>query len=498
MSRWMLVAVALAAAGCGNGATATTAGEKTPVQATAPEGAIVFHTERDGDSGLYVTAPDGSGQRRISPLPTNEGDPDWSPDGKRIAYMTPGSASIDIYVRDVASGEVTQVTYHSADDALPDWSGDGTRLAFVRDEDIYVVAADGSGERNLTRNEAFDFEPAWSPDSTRIAYTSEDGIRIMAADGSGSRLLETGGCCDTTPAWSPGGRSIAFDRNGESGPGLYVVGANGGEPRKVPGTGAEDGGPAWSPDGSRLAFHRGEDDARELYSIRLDGTGLRRLTTNDAYDGWPDWGVADPGAAAAAPPPSDEVEDGEALVADDFSDPASGWDVEDNRGFVLEYTDGAYRIAIKDARDELIFSPAPMPFDAVERVVAEASAIEEAAGRGYELHGLLCFADRDHAYFGGIVPALGYYQILRLDRSGPRLLGDGSAPAAAPPGEPNELRLVCTGGRRAEVTLSVNGRPTATASDRRGFRRFENVGFLVVSEKGGASIVFDDVSARRG
>lgn len=93
---------------------------------------------------------------------------------------------------------------------------------------------------------------------------------------------------------------------------------------------------------------------------------------------------------------------------------------------------------------------------------------------------------------------LGYYQIIRLAREGPRLLADGAAPSVAAPGKPNKIRLLCDGGRRARVAVSVNGKKIASATDRRGIGRFENIGVLVVSQKGGASITFDDVSARMG
>ena len=81
--------------------------------------------------------------------------------------------------------------------ADPAWSPDGRKLAFVSDRDgnseIYVMNANGSGQRNMTRNPAFDGDPAWSPDGRSIAFRStRDGnteVYIMNADGSGQRNL---------------------------------------------------------------------------------------------------------------------------------------------------------------------------------------------------------------------------------------------------------------------------------------------------------------------
>ncbi len=81
--------------------------------------------------------------------------------------------------------------------ATPAWSPDGRKLAFVSDRDgnseVYVMNADGSGQRNLTRNAAFDADPSWSPDGRKLAFVSNrDGsyrVHVMNADGSGQRRL---------------------------------------------------------------------------------------------------------------------------------------------------------------------------------------------------------------------------------------------------------------------------------------------------------------------
>ena len=97
----------------------------------------------------------------------------------------------------------------------PLWSPDGRRLAFTRGQgggSVYVVNADGSGERNLTRGPVRDF--AWSPDGRKIAFDSvRDGnseIYVVNADGSGQRRLTRNAGARPRSAWSPDGRKIAF------------------------------------------------------------------------------------------------------------------------------------------------------------------------------------------------------------------------------------------------------------------------------------------------
>jgi dipeptidyl aminopeptidase/acylaminoacyl peptidase len=180
------------------------------------------------------------------------------------------------------------------------WSADGQRIAFVvdfvfdntRNQEIFVMNADGSGVTNLTNAPGNDWQPAWSPDGTRIAFTSARGgshaLWTMNADGSDQVRLRPGG---EEPAWSPDGSKIAFTYSSD----LYVISPDGtGETRLIDSP-SRDADPAWSPDSQRIVFARIVDFPTgcerycyafhyDLFTVGPEGANLTRLTTGSTGD----------------------------------------------------------------------------------------------------------------------------------------------------------------------------------------------------------------------
>jgi TolB protein len=181
----------------------------------SPDGSrISFDTDRDGNFEIYVMQADGSRPTRLTQHPARDLAASWSPDGRQIAFMSDRTGEFEVWVMNADGSQPGRVTDFGSN-WFPRWSPDGARLAYHVGRDIHVLDVQEKRYARLTFDPDNGMYPAWSPEGRRIAFMSwragPSEIFVMEADGSGQRRLTqttTGSLID--PRWSPDGRRLAF------------------------------------------------------------------------------------------------------------------------------------------------------------------------------------------------------------------------------------------------------------------------------------------------
>ena len=167
---------------------------------------------------LQVADSDGYNPITIVSSPEPLMSPAWSPDGKRLAYVSFEKRRALLYVQNVADSKRTLMADFSGNNSAPAWSPDGTRLAMTLSKDgnaeIYVMRLADRSLTRITNNPAIDTEPAWSPDGQYIVFTSARSggpqiFRVSAQGGSAQRITFEGDY-NARASYSPDGRTLTL------------------------------------------------------------------------------------------------------------------------------------------------------------------------------------------------------------------------------------------------------------------------------------------------
>jgi len=275
----------------------------------------VFDVKTAADTELAVFVPDDGVHRRPSRVSAEKQIEDFelSPKGERALFVARG----DVFTLPIEKGPARNLTHSSgAHDKWARWSPDGRRIAFVSDktgeEEIYVVDQAGGEPEAVTQGgSAMRYAPTWSADGTQLAFSDKDG-KLYVVTLASRKLVEVaddprGQVRDYS--WSPQGAYLAFslaDLNGSRS--IHIWSGLDGKTRRITDDLWDEQAPAWDPDGEFLYYLSDREFTPQISRIEWNfagnrQTGIFALTLKS--DG--------PGPF---PPQSDEVGSGEEKPAE--------------------------------------------------------------------------------------------------------------------------------------------------------------------------------------
>jgi TolB protein len=186
-------------------------------------GMIVLSISEAGFKHLFAYHPENQPLTRLTYGEWDDIQPALSPDGSQVAFASNREGHWDIYVLDLNSGGLLQITNDLEYNGAPSWSPDGLSLAYEKyadnNLDIYIKSIDNGAEIRVTNHTAVDFEPAWHPDGSLIAFTStrtgSHDIMVANLDHLGDEEFIENYTYNTTvsqrhPTWSPDGSQLAY------------------------------------------------------------------------------------------------------------------------------------------------------------------------------------------------------------------------------------------------------------------------------------------------
>ncbi len=224
--------------------------------------------------------------------------PRWSPDGRRMAYVSFELNRPSVVVQNLATGDRKTVANFRGNNSAPSWSPDGSQLAVTLSRDgiaqIYVIEASGTGiPRRVMSTRAIDTEACFTPDGRSLLFTSDRGgspqVYRVPVEGGNAQRLTFSGSYNVSPRISPDGHKITFVQQNGSTFRVMLQDLDSGQTQTLTDTQLDES-PSFSPNGRMILYATRVGGRGVLALVSADGRVRQRFTTQagDVYE--PAWG----------------------------------------------------------------------------------------------------------------------------------------------------------------------------------------------------------------
>ncbi len=255
-------------------------------------------SQQPGGYEVWIMKPDGTEKKKLTTI-SYPGYPTWSPDGKKIIYVSAEPGPITIMDLNGKTQKDFKSNIELGRIAFPTFSPDSKQIAFLsRKKDpknqawiLYVMDSDGGNLRKLT-DKAYFSAICFSPDGMKIAYLGvpkeeNPGICVMGVQGTYFKQLTEykKSWMDFSPCFSPDGNKIIFARQNPTSvadqSGIWVIDVDGSNPKRLVKTMViVDSRPSFSPSGKEIAFMSRHDGVWGIFVMDADGANVKRLVAS--------------------------------------------------------------------------------------------------------------------------------------------------------------------------------------------------------------------------
>ena len=246
---------------------------------------------------LIVADADGENARILVESGEPIMSPAWSPDGRKLAYVSFEKQRSEIYVQTLRSGARKRVSSRAGVNGAPAWSPDGRSLALTLSKrdgnlDVYILDLDSQVLTRLTERPSIDTEAAWSADGKRIFFTSDRAgapqVYSIAARGGRAERVSFEGTYNARPRLTPDGKQMAVVHNDRGNYRIALVGVDRGY-TQVLSKGHLDESPSFAPNGETLIYATRDGQRGVLATVTVDGRIHQRISSLEGDVREPAW-----------------------------------------------------------------------------------------------------------------------------------------------------------------------------------------------------------------